>query len=754
MTPLPISPAQNKPRLSDGDRGFIGVNMRLHPSQLEEGYAAEAINMRFRNGVAETRLGTVKVGWTNKITAAGIQPWGTVYGVGIFSDPTSGVEYLIVAADGNVYWTRANNYAQTVPLPNGVTITTNVEFVQCFDVLVMFRGTTAAPLVMTSIAAGFTTVAQTGSGTGTMAIPNAARGLFAANRLFVPHGADLVAASDLLDYTRHQIFNDFRINQGAADGLVTIALFGKSTIVCFKEQSVFRVDNVYGSLGSITLSAVTRRYGCVAAKSVVDVGNDLLWLSQGGVASLTLTTEGELQAGTGVGKPPMFSADIQPLIERINWAYASGATGAFWDNKYYLAVPLDDAVVTRHELVPQGVVQTVGLFTVPTVAGKTYRYVKGDSDALVNGAETLTASADFTAAGTTVTVQRALTTSTTASVKQVFKGVNNAVLVYDFTNGAWSGYDTLNDVDVRDFFVATYNNKARLFFISSDGYVNLYEEDYADQLSVPYMDLTVSAVPGAVHYVQIENGTTGTLVTADTTSSTNTANTVGCNTTLAGVLANLWSNTAGTHGFIPGGSWDAPNTAAVKTETGIRFYSTNGVAPNATIAGANWTTTQTRTADIPCALVTRGYLAGDVMNTKRARQVIAQVQTWKPRYSVATVSEGVGETTAHVTDKTRSRTVYDRPFDATAYVERNASDNWATAYRQDYSVGFSTTCTQIQLRSGIKLGSHQEAQHRVVPKARGRAVQVKITNTQGRIRVLAVGYEGLPVDQRRKGIRI
>jgi len=50
----------------DGDEGFRGVNMRLHPSVLPPGWVSEAINARFNDGVAETRKGLVRLGWLNK----------------------------------------------------------------------------------------------------------------------------------------------------------------------------------------------------------------------------------------------------------------------------------------------------------------------------------------------------------------------------------------------------------------------------------------------------------------------------------------------------------------------------------------------------------------------------------------------------------------------------------------------------------------------------------------------------------------
>src|SRR5882672_781113 len=55
-----------------GDRLFVGVNMRLDPALLPAGYASEAINMRFRNGIAETRKGFIFPPWANNTTTGTI----------------------------------------------------------------------------------------------------------------------------------------------------------------------------------------------------------------------------------------------------------------------------------------------------------------------------------------------------------------------------------------------------------------------------------------------------------------------------------------------------------------------------------------------------------------------------------------------------------------------------------------------------------------------------------------------------------
>ena len=135
--------------------------MRLDPSMLQSGYVSLAKNCRFRNGIAETRRGSIIPPWMNNISGGSVLPWGTVYGIGLFSDPVTLNDYSLIAANGNVYYTTENATPAAITLPAGVTITSNVTFVQAFDTVVMFRGLDDEPLAMTSIAAGFTAISPT-----------------------------------------------------------------------------------------------------------------------------------------------------------------------------------------------------------------------------------------------------------------------------------------------------------------------------------------------------------------------------------------------------------------------------------------------------------------------------------------------------------------------------------------------------------------------------------------------------------------
>ena len=55
--------------------------------------------------------------------------------------------------------------------------------------------------------------------------------------------------------------------------------------------------------------------------------------------------------------------------------------------------------------------------------------------------------------------------------------VNNVLLVYDFRAQAWAGRDTGAAICPQEFILATWGGRERLFFLGTDGFVSLLEED-------------------------------------------------------------------------------------------------------------------------------------------------------------------------------------------------------------------------------------------------------------------------------------
>lgn len=815
-----ITQALDTPSTYVGDAGFIGVNMRLDPSQLPAGYVSEAINARFRNGVAENRLGFVRLPWMNKtttgtltinsITRSGttatattasahglrdesiavitgatqtqyngvfivaatgsttftfevsgapatpatgspvlntysIQPWGEVNGIGDFKDHASGVDYTVIAADGAVYYTSECNVPQSLSLPSGVEINDDVTFTQAYDHLIMFRGENDTELEMARISGGFQNIVQTDAGDGTERIPNAVRGEFFQNRLFIPNNRDEIAVSDFGDYTRYQpVTQELKVNTGSNDSLVTIVKFGEAALIAFKDRSIYALANVHSDLTEVVQDQITDQIGLVAANSVAQCGADLLFLSQMGVTSIRQTEQNKLQ---GVLVP--LSDAIQPLIDRINWKHASNAQAAYWDNRYYLAVPMDDAEILGPELaggtlLPQqeGSEPPVGVSIRNLEVGATYRFVIGNTASLANGAQTISRSEDFVATDTEATITATFdlaNTECTASLKRLHSGVNNVVLVYDFLNQAWSGYDQADGFAVKRFHLRKYRGLDRLFAVTHEGWIVLYEEDYQDQLMSPYTEVVVASTPAVGNVLEV-NG--GTIATAANDAQNTAPNTWGCST-LANARINIWVDSIGVGGY--GGftdEWTVSNAIPVLSTNGVRFYGTNGIPPVARTTGTWATVTENSVQDIPMTIVTRG-LTPDV-DLSDFSWLCFDAQTWNPDYSVTMLMDGVEEERAVSSSITKSRTrytIWGRPdYDAT-----NTNLDHDTNHREDYSVaigdGSDETSVFSMDSSEVSISRHQQFREEFKVRNRGRSARVKFVTSQGRLRLLDVRVE-------------
>lgn len=417
---------------TDGDAEFRGVDARTHPAAVGQGMVSHAVNQRFDSKAVATRKGIPLMGW-GAAAAPGsdpgiILPYGSVRVAASFSDPVSAVEWIIIVTANGVWKSRPGTTGTFVPIASGQSTAEATDLIQTFNGMVMLRGPTLAPLRMETVDGGFQPLPAADS--GKESIPVASSGIYFQNRLFVVDSrtdgqhvdsvwvSDFGGAASVLQ--GDPIYNSFRINQGSADRLTGLAKFNDTTLVAFKDRSVYVVSDIYGDNESVAnnarLNEVTRQYGCIAPHSVVQVGADLWFLgNRRGVCSIRQTETNALQ---GVDVP--VSRDIQPIIDRINWEYSSGVVAAVHDNHVYFAVPLDD--------------------------------------------------------------------STT----------NNAVLVYSTLNQAWAGYDYGAAVKVRNWVKFNYGGAIRLGFLSTDGFISLYEDGYHDHTADSSGNVTYHEIAGQV----------------------------------------------------------------------------------------------------------------------------------------------------------------------------------------------------------------------------------------------------------------
>jgi hypothetical protein len=198
------------------------------------------------------------------------------------------------------------------------------------------------------------------SGKGFIHMPAPGWGYYHQRRLWVPYwyepGAgsysdrsvrDEIIASDILDSdTYDRIQNQYRITAGVADYVVGLQAFAEDNLLVFNRNSIHLVRGISGSVADTSVQMVTSEVGCVARRSILQIGNQVLFLSDNGVYAAAF---GDLYNLRGAGVP--LSEPIAATIQRINKDYADRAVAAYFDNRYYLAVPLDASTTNNAILI-------------------------------------------------------------------------------------------------------------------------------------------------------------------------------------------------------------------------------------------------------------------------------------------------------------------------------------------------------------------------------------------------------------------
>jgi len=418
--------------------GITGIS----PSFVAQNYIITVVNSTSVSitiaGISGTATGTAVVGaprLEDTIVNA-------VFGSCLFSDPTSdNDEYIMLATNTGVKAVNVSTGAttNTITYPGGITIDTDVNLLQAFNYLFLFRdglttlqftgtlvgspaftlvsnGAYTQPLTLTAsancaIANGVVTISETAHGlvagntvriidrgttnlnnlseyfittvanantftffatadniTGATVVlgsPQSVGGgfthmpappwaIYHQRRLWMPYYytmagssgsptitsrniTDEIIASDILDQnTYDQIENNFRIASGGADFVVAIQPFAEDNVVVFNRNTIHLIRGVSQPLKDVTVQEVTREVGCIARKTVVQVGNQIFFLSDNGVYSINFEDLYNLR-GASI---PMSEA-INPLIQRINPDYIANCVATYHDNRYYIAVPLD-----------------------------------------------------------------------------------------------------------------------------------------------------------------------------------------------------------------------------------------------------------------------------------------------------------------------------------------------------------------------------------------------------------------------------
>lgn len=356
---------------STGDSSFIGLNSRDNPSSLQEGFLSSSKNIRLSRGIITARKGIKRL-------TPGDLVGRTVYGSCTYTD-ASGVDFIVLATDLSlfIYNTSTGNLNSSTGIvyPIGQTIGPNdqVDVIQALDKVWILRGYAKRPLMWSGVnAPGSVTVMPSGAG-AYHKFPNGSSMIYSGNRLVVCQSAgwdkttgtatgdvnDEITVSSYLDFTEFSLLDTFKINDGSNNKLVGVAPWVLNEFVAFMRNSIYYCSVGAGAealghsidIADCYVKVLATDIGCVARKSIVQAAGGIIFLSDNGVYMMqpqNATTPEGMRAGV-MGEP--ISAPIDDIIQRINVNYVNKAVASYYDNRYYLAVPLDNSTVNNAILV-------------------------------------------------------------------------------------------------------------------------------------------------------------------------------------------------------------------------------------------------------------------------------------------------------------------------------------------------------------------------------------------------------------------
>ena len=336
----------------DGDIGFVGLNSRDNPSALPTGIVSQSQNFRLDRGVA-----TVRKGLQRKTIGALIGQ--IIYGVGTYIN-SSGQEVIIaVVTDGLYsYNPQLETLTAKVSFPAGETIVTQdgCDVVTAVDKVYISRGWSKRPLVW-DLATTITALPTSGAG---HPFPNCTGMLYYANRMIVLgkyhsesntlRNYDTVSVSNFLDFANWDAVDAFTVNSGSNDQVVGVAPWTLNEFLIFMRNSIFyinvgndRYTSGDGLSATARISTLATDIGCSARRSVVQANGGVFFLSDNGIYFLQpQPASAESMKLLTMADP--ISAPIDDVIQRINKTYAYRSVATYWNNRYYLAVPLDSSV--------------------------------------------------------------------------------------------------------------------------------------------------------------------------------------------------------------------------------------------------------------------------------------------------------------------------------------------------------------------------------------------------------------------------
>lgn len=347
--------------LVDGDQGFIGLNSRDNPLNLGKNFVSKSQNFRFDRGVATLRKGL------KRLTDAALEVNGLLYGACTYTKADGTEQTILVYTDRIVvYDLDTNAVFATITFPPGEVIT-------AADIVDVYQ---AQGIGYVYICRGYLKSTLRWNGTyvpGSVQIPGvlthhnyppSVQAIYYNNRHIVQTDQNTFKVSHYLTDNTWSSLDMFSINDGSSDSLVSITPWTLNEFVVFMRNSVFYVSvgvgaDVVGDPASNNdsyVKSLANDKGCIARYTAVQAAGGILFLSDNGVYMLNPSgaSQGGINTPEGMRLLSLvepLSAPVNDVISRINYSAADKAVAIYWENRYYLAIPIDSSTTNNAVLV-------------------------------------------------------------------------------------------------------------------------------------------------------------------------------------------------------------------------------------------------------------------------------------------------------------------------------------------------------------------------------------------------------------------
>ena len=253
---------------------------------------------------------------------------------------------------------------------------------------------------------------------------------------------DEILLSDILDTdTYDQVYGQFRFNAGKSDFNVGMHSFSDDKLIVFNRNSIHIVIGS-GSIANAAVQLLTDEVGLLARKSVVQVGNQVLFLSDNGIYGMNFIDLYNLR-----GNDVPLSESINKTISDIDKDNAVNSVAVYFDNKYYIALP-------------------------------TKTFTDGSPNS---------------------------------------EGINNVLLIYNFLNKSWESIDSVSNTDTfgnsiprfsfNNLLVAGKGSKRGVYVTNKDGGVHKLEE-FEDGI-----DRVITEIGGSLKNATVQGSATTRMFT-------------------------------------------------------------------------------------------------------------------------------------------------------------------------------------------------------------------------------------------------